>query len=140
MTEHLQPTQLSGQEQPVASASGELEIAVCKWCGPYLRERWLGKEALKAEEDTTANQTGRCIENDLESEECPHRRRQEEVILILQKRGGSMRLLELLDYLIGPEVGFSEDEAVQALNDDPPKELDINRATGLVQLRESVAA
>mgnify|MGYP001669691055 CR=1 FL=1 len=140
MTEHLQPTQLSGQEQPVASASGELEIVVCKWCGPYLRERRLGKEALKAEEDTTANQTGRCIENDLESEECPHRRRQERVVSILQERGGSMRLLGLLDYLIGPEVGFSEDEAVQALNDDPPKELDINRATGLVQLRESVAA
>lgn len=55
-------------------------------------------------------------------------------------RGGSMRLLGLLDYLIGPEVGFSEDEAAQALNDDPPEELDINRATGLVQLRESVAA
>lgn len=140
MTEHLQPTQLSGQEQPVASASRELEIAVCKWCGPYLRERWLGKEALKAEEDKTANQTGRCIENDLESEECPHRRRQNKVISILRERGGSMRLLELLDYLTGPEVGFSKGEAVQALNDDPPEELDINRATGLMQLREFVAA
>ena len=51
-----------------------------------------------------------------------------------------MQLLELLDHLTSQEVGFSEDEAVQALNDDPPKELDINRATGLVQLRESVAA
>lgn len=51
-----------------------------------------------------------------------------------------MRLLELLDHLTGPEVGFSEGEAAQALNDDPPEELDINRATGLVQLRESVAA
>ena len=120
--------------------SGELEIAVCKWCGPYLRERRLGKEALKAEEDTTANQTGRCIENDLESEECPHRRRQERVILILQKRGGSMRFLELLDYLTGSEVGLPEGEAIQVFVDDPPEELDINRATGLVQLRESVAA
>lgn len=77
MTEHLQPTQPAEQEQPVAPASGELEIAVCKWCGPYPRERRLGKEALKAEEDTTADQTGRCIENDLESEECSHGRRQE---------------------------------------------------------------
>lgn len=140
MTEHLRPTQPELQEQPVASADGEAEIAVCKWCGPYLRERRLGKEALKAEEDTTANQTGRCIENDLESEECPHRRRQERVISILQERGGSMRLLELLDHLTGPEVGFLEGEAAQALNDDPPEVLDINRATGLVQLRESVAA
>lgn len=140
MTEHLQPTQPSEEEQPVAPVSGELEIAVCKWCGPYLRERRLGKEALKAEEDTTANQTGRCIENDLESEECPHRRRQERVILILQKRGGSMRFLELLDYLTGSEVGLPEGEAIQVFVDDPPEELDINRATGLVQLRESVAA
>ena len=140
MTEHLYPDQSSEQEQQVAPASGELEIAVCKWCGPYLRERRLGEEALKAEEDTTADQTGRCIENDLESEKCPHRRRQKGVILILQKRGGSMQLLELLDHLTSQEVGFSEDEAAQALNDDPPEELDINRATGLVQLRESVAA
>ncbi len=51
-----------------------------------------------------------------------------------------MRLLELLDYLTSQEVGFFEGEAAQALNDDPPEELDINRATGLVQLRESVAA
>lgn len=140
MTEHLYLDQSSEQEQQVAPASGELEIAVCKWCGPYPRERRLGKEALKAEKDTTANQTGRCIENDLESEECPHRRRQDKVISILRERGGSMRLLELLDYLTGPEVGFRDGEAAQALNDDPPEELDINRATGLVQLRESVAA
>lgn len=51
-----------------------------------------------------------------------------------------MRLLELLDHLTGLEVGFLKGEAAQALNDDPPEELDINRATGLVQLRESVAA
>lgn len=98
------------------------------------------EEALKAEEDTTADQTEHCIEIALESEECSHRRRQKEMILILQERGGSMRLLELLDYLTSQEVGFSEGEAAQALNDDPPEELDINRATGLVQLRESVAA
>ena len=139
MTEHLQPTQPAEQEQPVAPASGELEIAVCKWCGPYPRKRRLGKEALKAEEHTAADRQGG-IENNLESGVCSHRRRQERVVSILQERGGSMRLLGLLDYLIGPEVGFSEDEAAQALNDDPPEELDINRATGLVQLRESVAA
>ncbi len=139
MTEHLYPDQSSVQEQQVAPADGKVEIAVCRWCGPYLRERRLGEEALKAKEHTTADRQGG-IENNLESGVCSHRRRQERVISILQERGGSMRLLGLLDYLIGPEVGFSEDEAVQALNDDPPEELDINRATGLVQLRESVAA
>jgi len=82
MTEHLQPTQLSEQEQPVASASGELKIAVCKWCGPYPRERRLGKEALKAEEHTAADRQGG-IENNLESGACSHRRRQERVIFIL---------------------------------------------------------
>ena len=49
MTEHLQPTQPSEEEQPVASADGRAE-AICKGCGrPYSRARKkkLGKRALK---------------------------------------------------------------------------------------------
>lgn len=80
------------------------------------------------------------MEKDFGLKMCAHRERQQKVISILRERGGSMRLLELLDYLTSQEVDFFEGEAVQALNDDPPEELDINRATGLVQLRESVAA
>lgn len=47
MTEHLQPTQLSEQEQPVASADRGVETAACEWCGWSLCNRQLGKRALK---------------------------------------------------------------------------------------------
>ncbi|MDO5344085.1 MAG: hypothetical protein Q4F02_04230 [Candidatus Saccharibacteria bacterium] len=47
-----------------------------------------------------------------------------------------MSILGLLDHLTSEEVGFSEGQAIQALNDDPPAQLDINRATGLVHLVE----
>lgn len=80
----------------------------------------------------------RCC-NEMKSgmETCPHRDRQQMVISILREReGGVMSILGLLDHLTSEEVGFSEGQAIQALNDDPPAQLDINRATGLVHLVE----
>lgn len=57
MTEHLQPTQPSEEEQSVTSADGEAETAKCRECGqPYPRERQLGKEALSA---ATSEPSGR---------------------------------------------------------------------------------
>ena len=47
MTEHLYPNQSSAQEQQVASADGEVEIAVCEWCERSLCNRKLGDRALK---------------------------------------------------------------------------------------------
>lgn len=70
---------------------------------------------------------------------CHHRERQEEILEMLRTHGGQMDLMKLIGNLTRG-YGYAEGEAVMALLDSPPRELDVNYATGKVSLRDLVSA